>query len=168
LEKVHATVFSVIVSVIVSVSAEELQSVRPAGIGGQKRCFEPTEVDSYLRRFRENTGLVPLELALVELGAVRLSDLHRRWIARKMLTPIDSGLGLYFASTEVEASKSEASRWLTTKEAAAVLSVTQHQLRNWVKLGRISPVSGPQIDGGRVFLFDKAEVEKLLEVANAG
>lgn len=139
------------------VAAGELQSVKPAGIGGQKRYFELSEVDSYLFRLPENTGLVPLEMALVELGATRLLDLHRRRIARKMLTPIDSGLGLCFASTEVEACKSEDSRWLTTKEAAAILSVTQHQLRNWETLGRISPVSGPQRDGGRVFLFDKAE-----------
>jgi predicted site-specific integrase-resolvase len=46
-------------------------------------------------------------------------------------------------------------RYVTSDEAAAILSVTRLTVQHWARSGRLQPVTGPEIDGSHAYRFEK-------------
>ena len=84
-----------------------------------------------------------------------------------MLTPHASGLNEYFVVEDVRKVIEKKKEWVSTQEACVILKADRHQVGNWVRLGVLRPVSGPQIDGCGVLQFARTEIEKLRDAWNA-
>lgn len=80
--------------------------------------------------------------------------------ARKGLLPgaREPGLGWQFDRADVAAFTN---RYILLYNAACQLKVSDYRLQRWVQQGRLSPASGPTIDGCSRVLFYRAEVEQL-------
>lgn len=70
----------------------------------------------------------------------------------------EKGLGWQFDRADVERFDAQ---YLLLTEAASLLDVSTYMVRQWMKKDRLSPVSGPSIDGCKRLLFRRSDVEQL-------
>lgn len=86
----------------------------------------------------------------------------RKLAAAKLLVPFEekaSGKSLVwrYDVTDVDAFRT---RYITADLAAVVLGVNKLTAQRWAKSGRISAVTGPDIDGSHAYRFDRAALEE--------
>lgn len=106
----------------------------------------------------------------------------RRLYASELLVPVEeqllkTGMCWRYDPADVDAF---IERYVTTYQAAKILRIEPLTVQNWTRSGRLKAVSGPHVDGGHVYRFNKdwliqwrherlkfGETMKLLDVSRA-
>ncbi|MBU2847294.1 helix-turn-helix domain-containing protein [Acidithiobacillus ferriphilus] len=132
-----------------------LRPVEHAGELGNKRFFPREEVQRYLVAYRDNLGLVTLEQVPDWLGIPK-RRLDVDWIKPRRLVLVKDGLGGRYAKREdLEWIKTCRERMVSTQELADLVGKTRQDIGNAIRLGRLSAISGPVIDGFSNYMFDR-------------
>lgn len=79
------------------------------------------------------------------------------WAASGLLSPVESSAH-YF---EPDAVDEFVAGHILSREAAEILNIRKPLLRKWIRQRRLACVSGPSIDSGKRYLFERQEVERL-------
>ena len=81
-----------------------------------------------------------------------------QWVKSGLLTPtVVHGTMLLFDKQEVDRFIAD---HVFAEEAAKILDLKLSTVYKWVRLGRLQPVSGPEIDGRLRHLFRRQDVQR--------
>jgi excisionase family DNA binding protein len=144
--------------------------------------FERSKLLAYLEEQRpperEDTLSIQEVRHVLHCSATTL----RRWRANRLLIPCQESMignkrSWWYRRQDVMAF---AERYITAPEAAALLGWTDLTVQRWTRAGMLPAITGPGIDGGHAYRFDKAalqqwrsermtapEVEQLLGISKA-
>ena len=130
---------------------------------GNKKFFEPVEIENYLDKYKNNSNLLSYNNACALLNLT-----ERRffidWIKPKRLEYIDDGLGnKFFRLEDLKKVQDFRLNNVSLYELIALTGKTKADISNAVKLGKIKPVSGPAIDGFSNFMFSRKVADFLLQ-----
>jgi len=160
---------------VVSGAGIQLPFLLEAVQTGQLACLRLTdEVTLSVLRFERSKLLEYLEERrpperedLFSIQEVRRT-LHcsattlRRWDSGKLLVPCQEGMignkrSWWYRRQDV---MTFAERYITVPEAASLLGCTDLTIQRWTRAGVLSAITGPGIDGGHVYRFDKAALQQ--------
>lgn len=80
----------------------------------------------------------------------------QRLVERGLLAPVPVHSHAYFFErATVDAFRAD---HLTSPQAAALLGIGPQAVQHWTRLGRLHPVSGPEIDGAHRYLFSRSSL----------
>lgn len=124
--------------------------LRPVATSANSQHFDRTEVEAFV-----NDHVFSAEAARI-LAVGR--EVVQRWARHGRLTPVAGGADdpchrYLFRRAEVERLRPE--QRLTGPQLARQLGLSRSQLGQWIKAGKVTPISGPGIDGSRHYLFVK-------------
>lgn len=112
---------------------------------------------------------VPVRVAAKQLHwkPARVREAVARGALRGHVTQLSSGRTTSVIHRDDLASlKNEARHWLTMSEVCAALRVGKKTVHAFIRSGRLPPMSGPTLDGQRVWRFRSSDVRRL--VVSAG
>lgn len=139
-----------------------IKAVNHNGELGNKRYFETKEVLLYLSKFRNNPLLIKLE-DIPKWLSIKKRRLDIDWLKSGRLKLIDDGLGQHYAHLDdLKKIKKIRVHTFSTQELAESVGKTRHDINNAIRLGKIQPISGPNIDGFPNFFFHRNCITKLL------
>lgn len=118
------------------------------------RYFRRSEVERYLREFRNNTKFVPVEKAVNQLG-VSWRYIWQRWVKNNAVNVFDDGLQRYLRVDDVRKIEEERKELLTSSEAAELLGIGRATLQNWLNAGVITVLSTPEDNTSGLRLFTR-------------
>lgn len=138
-----------------------LKAYQHNGELGNKRFFELSEYEAYLKRFRENPDLASFDEALAMLDEDEL-QFKSNWVRSGRISFIEDGLkGRYFDREELEALREFKQYAISTRDAAAQLGVNRNVIQNKASLGYLYPISGPGIDEFKNYFYEKDDIRGL-------
>ena len=113
------------------------------------------KVDSY-------AGLVSVQIA-AKMCAMSAKSFNARFVAKERvgIFHVDGDRARYFLKTEVEKLADELKNLLNPSDVRSLLELSESQLLRLTNSKVLKPIYGPNIDGSRVNLFLKSEVEVL-------
>lgn len=122
----------------------------PVATFGNQKYFDSTTVSQFVN------GYVFSEEAARVIGVGR--SVIEKWAREGRLKPVSGpeidGCHRYlFKREDVERLRPE--NRLTAPQMARELGISRSQIIQWVKRGKVRPISGPGIDGARHYLFEK-------------
>ena len=118
-----------------------------------KHPFGPS--DGKVQAEAEEKGWVKYEQVAQRMGVDISSVLL--WAGSGLLSPVGSSAH-YFEPDVVD---EFVAGHILSREAAEILNIRKPLLRKWIRQRRLACVSGPSIDGGKRYLFQRQEVERL-------
>jgi predicted site-specific integrase-resolvase len=133
----------------------------PIAIHASAEYFDVRAVDAFANDYISSVEVMRI------LGVVESTVMQ--WTYRGRLRPI-SGPGIDGARTylfrRIEIERLSPGGRLTAPQMAKKLGISRSQFSEWIRQGRVKPVSGPSIDGSKHYLFlsdveDKPESETL-------
>jgi DNA-binding transcriptional MerR regulator len=144
------------------VESGALQAYRDIEAAGLRQVwFERGTVLSWLSHRKQPEGRELLTAEQVrELLSCKPETL-RRLGETGLLVPVEEKQVGKQTHTRYDAADVEAfrARYVTTEGASEILRVTQLTVQRWTRDGRVSAVSGPEIDGAHVYRYDRSELE---------
>ena len=131
------------------------------GVLGNKRLFEVTQFQAYLKAFRENPDLVSLAVTLIEIEENE-ALFKSNWVKSKRIAFIKDGLdGLYLKRKQLEEIMKFKDYAMSTRDIVEHTGVDRSVVQNKHKLGYLKPISGPGIDEFGNFFYS---LENIMEV----
>ena len=131
-----------------------LKPLEHGGALGNKRFFSRETVTAYLEAYQDNKELVGLEHVTKWLGIAK-RRLEIDWLKPKRLVLVDDGLGGRYAKRgDLERIKALRGFAVSTQELANLTGKTRQDIGNAIRLGKLSPISGPGVDEFSNYMFD--------------
>lgn len=125
-----------------------------------KKYIKTSNLISYTQRYQDNPNLIKFEDA-AEFLDESVSSFHNTWIKFKRIEVIHDGLGNKYVDRlnlhKLKLFKKEA---ISIHEASELKGIDRSYFSNLIKLGNISPVSGPGIDEYGNYFLNRQEVEE--------
>lgn len=130
---------------------------QPEAVGLQGLWFERSDVAARLEQVQQakerSVSTVEEVCALLHCKPPTL----QRWHRTELLVPCKvengpAGTRMWYAIQDVVNFRE---RYITTDRAAELLSCTDLTVQRWAKAGRITAVTGPDIDGSHTYRFDR-------------
>jgi len=125
--------------------------------------FSKFELNRYKKRCIEESGIVTAREAANALKE-DLSWFYKKWVKSRRLNPVrfDDALGTYFfRKSDILNLVFLKKKTVTGPVAAKIIGVTRNTIFKWNKKGKISPVSGPKVDGFGCHLYLKKDVVQI-------
>jgi hypothetical protein len=125
--------------------------------------FSTHTINNYRGRVEDYVGLVPAKVAakMLAMSTANFMEVYSRGGRLKAVNPKGRQKRHYFKKTEVEALVELRKKTVMAPEAAAILGVNITCVHKLKVAGALRPVSGPDVDGFRLNLFLRSDVEKL-------
>ena len=120
-----------------------------------KHPFGPS--DGKVQAEAEEKGWVKCEQVAQRMGVDSNSVLL--WVESGLLSPVAVESSAHYF--EPDAVDEFVAGHILSEEAAKILNIRKPLLRKWISKRRLACVSGPSIDGGKRYLFQRQEVERL-------
>jgi len=122
--------------------------LRPVASYANTHYFSQAEVE----QFMANHLFTETAAEILQVGKLVV----QKWARAGRLKPVsgpdvDGGHRYLFRRDEVERMRPE--NRLTAPEMAKRLGISRSQLGEWIRQGKIVPISGPGIDGAKHYLF---------------
>jgi excisionase family DNA binding protein len=112
-----------------------------------------------VEEFRRDHVFGPEAASILGVGELVVQKWARSGRLYPVSGPCVDGLHRYlFRLQDVEGLRPE--HRVTAPEMAKQLGVSRRQIYTWIEKGRISPVSGPGVDGAKHYLFVLTQVEE--------
>jgi len=124
--------------------------------------FERAKLLEYLEEHRPPEREDMLSIQEVRRTLHCSATTLRRWRANRLLVPhqesmIGNKRSWWYRRQDVMAF---AERYITASEAAALLGCTDLTVQRWTRAGMLPAITGPGIDGGHAYRFDKAALQQ--------
>lgn len=133
-------------------------SSKSQGIAGLAGVTDPCILEQReLARsaLRQKTGILSAKEAAALLGSP-VHHFYKVWVKTGRLKPVPAvakSNRYVFSKEEVERLATVRRGALTVDQVARALSLANNTIRKWVRAGRLTPISGPSIDGAAKYLF---------------
>jgi predicted site-specific integrase-resolvase len=130
-------------------------------VKGNGYYFTRVGLEQFKRRFLNQEPIISAVEAAKLLGKKYAETFLREYVSTGRLRTIDykeKGGKYFFLLSEVEKIRKDT---VKCSEAAIILGVHTVTVKKWIRKGRLSPITGPSVDGFGHYLFLRSDVEKL-------